>query len=310
MSRRIALIFCAVAIATTAPVVVLHAGAADATIERIRSTGTILLGYREDGRPFSRVDSNGIPSGYSIALCQQVVETARRELKLPSLSVKWIPVRAESRPELRFAMLEAGQIDLLCGADSATLARRARVDFSIPVFPGGIGALVREDAPARLQDVLAGRGQVFHPVWRAAATQVLQARDFSVVAGTTSQTWLSQRMNDLDVVAAVAPVQSYDEGIKRLADRRSDVFFGERAILLDAAKRHAGGRDLRMIDRQFTYEPLAFAVARGNDDFRLLVDRALSRLYRSAAIGAVYTSAFGEPDAATLAFFRWNALPE
>jgi ABC-type amino acid transport substrate-binding protein len=158
--------------------------------------------------------------------------------------------------------------------------------------------------------VLAGRAQTFHPVWRASALQVLRARDFSVVSGTTSQTWLAQRMKDLDVVAGVAPVGSYGEGLQRVIDRRSDVFFGERAILLDAAKRRDGGRDLRVIDRLFTYEPVALTLPRGDDDFRLMVDRALSRLYRSAAIGPIYTAAFGEPDAATLDFFRWNALPE
>jgi ABC-type amino acid transport substrate-binding protein len=310
MSRRIALIFCAVALFATAPLVVLHAGTAGDTIARIRATGHLTLGYREDARPFSYSDSAGNPSGYSIALCRQIAEDARRELRMPSLSVKWVPVHAEARAEQRFAVLQGGHIDLLCGADSVTLSRRNDADFSIPIFPGGIGALLREDAPVRLREVLAGRGQPFHPVWRASATQVLQSRDFSVVAGTTSQTWLSQRMKDLDVVAGVAPVHSYDEGIQRLVDRRSEVLFGERAILLDAAKRHGDGRDLYVVDRQFTYEPMALALARGDDDFRLLVDRALSRLYRSAAIGPIYTAAFGEPDAATLTFFRWNALPE
>lgn len=310
MSRRIALIVGAVAIVSTAPLVVVHAAAPDGTMARIRSTGTITLGYREDARPFSFVDASGTPAGYSIALCQRIVDAAKRDLNLPALKVKWVPVRADNASDDRFTMIETGQVDLLCGADSVTVGRRAKVDFSIPIFPGGIGALLRTDAPARLQDVLAGRGQPFQPVWRASATQVLQTRDFSVVAGTSSQAWLSQRMKDLDVIAGVAPVRTYGDGIMRLIDRRSDVLFGERAILLDAAKRHADGRDLRVVDRQFTYEPVALAMARDSGDFRLLVDRALSRLYRSAAIGPLYTAAFGEPDAETLTFYRWNALPE
>ena len=65
-----------------------------------------------------------------------------------------------------------------------------------------------------------------------------------------------------------------------------------------------------MVYRLFTFEPLAFALARGDEDFRLVVDRALSRFYRSGNIASIYTSAFGEPDENAVTFFRWNALPE
>jgi polar amino acid transport system substrate-binding protein len=64
-------------------------------------------------------------------------------------------------------------------------------------------------------------------------------------------------------------VDSYDAGIKRVLDRNSDVFFGDRAILLEAAKRSPSAGDLVVLDRLFTYEPLALALARNDDDFRL-----------------------------------------
>jgi polar amino acid transport system substrate-binding protein len=57
----------------------------------------------------------------------------------------------------------------------------------------------------------------------------------------------------------------------------------------------------------FTFE---LALGRGDDDFRLAVDRALSRIYRSGEIGGLCTDVFGEPDENALAFFRWNALPD
>jgi len=88
------------------------------------------------------------------------------------------------------------------------------------------------------------------------------------------------------------------------------VLFGDRAILLDAATRGPSADDLIVLEREFTYEPLALAFARGDEDFRLLVDRTLSRLYRSGEIGDIYKSFFGEPDADVLAFFRFVALPE
>src|ERR1051325_7108679 len=270
MSRRFALVCCAVALGSMAPLAVVTAAAEDSTTARIRATGRLTLGYRADARPFAYTDESGLPAGYSIALCQTVANQVKRDLRMPALNVEWKPVAFDER----FRSLRLGQIDLLCGADTVTLGRRSEADFSIPIFPGGIGALLRSDSSARLRDVLSGRGQPFHPVWRASATQLLQARDFSAVAGTTAETWLGRRLNDLDVLAGVALVDSYNAGVQRVVQRRSDALFGERAILLDLAKRHADARNLIVLDRLFTYESAAVALPPGDEDSRVLVDRA------------------------------------
>jgi putrescine:ornithine antiporter len=275
------------------------------TLDRIRNTGRVTLGHRVDTRPFSYRDESGQAAGYSVALCQQIVDALKREPGLSGLTVEWVPVTVSDR----FSAVLQGRVDLLCGAETVTLARRSVVSFSIPIFPGGIGVLVRADAPARLREVLSGQGQIFRPTWRASALQVLRARAFSAVEGTTAETWLTERIKTLQVIADVSRVGSHDAGVRAVLDRRSDAFFGERAALLDAAS-HRPARDLMVLDRLFTYEPLALAFERGDDDLRLLVDRALSRFYGSTAMVDLYTKWFGEPDDTTLTFFRWNRLPE
>ena len=49
---------------------------------------------------------------------------------------------------------------------------------------------------------------------------------------------------------------------------------------------------------------------RGDDEFRLVVDRTLSRLFRSKEMGPLFTSYFGAPDVGTLEFFQSVALPD
>jgi ABC-type amino acid transport substrate-binding protein len=158
--------------------------------------------------------------------------------------------------------------------------------------------------------VASGRPAEFRPFWRGTVGQILQEQTFSVVKGTTSEGWLAGRAKDFQIAAKVAPVESYDVGVQRVLDRTVNVFFGDRALLLDAVKRSPSGRDLVVVDRLFTHEPLALALPRGDEDFRLLVDRTLSRLYRSGEIGAIYAKWCGEPDENALTFFRWNALPD
>jgi ABC-type amino acid transport substrate-binding protein len=123
-------------------------------------------------------------------------------------------------------------------------------------------------------------------------------------------TWLSGKLDEFKIDAKIVPVENYKIGVQHVLARSTDVLFGERSILLDAAKNSSASRDLLVLDRHFTVEPLAFALARDDDDFRLLVDHSLSSLSRSGEAQTLYKRFFGEPDENTLAFFRVSTLPE
>jgi putrescine:ornithine antiporter len=169
--------------------------------------------------------------------------------------------------------------------------------------------MLRADSSFRLREVLS-KGQQAGPFWRASPAQILEEQTFSVVKGTTSESWLAGRANTLQIAAKTVPVDSYDAGIRRVLDRSSNVFFGDRAILLDAAKRSPSAEDLVVLDRRFTYEAIALALQRGDDDFRLVVDRTLSKLFGSAGFRDVYAKSFGKADEDVLTFYRQSALPE
>jgi ABC-type amino acid transport substrate-binding protein len=282
------------------------AAAAAGTLDQIKAAGRVRLGYRPDARPFSYRDESGTAAGYSVAVCQQVINTIAHELALPTLTFDWVPVTVEDR----FAAVQQGKIDLLCTPDAESLASRKDVSFSIPIFPGGLGAMVRADAPLMLQQILNGKPATQQPVWRASAGQLLQTQTFTVVAGTPAADWVAAKLKEFQLTAEVAPVSSYDAGVQALLDRKANVFFADRSILLDAAARNQQSIKLVVLERRFTDTPLALALPRGDEDFRLAVDRALSRLYSSEKIKPIYTKYFGEPDASVLTFLRWNTLPE
>jgi len=298
---------CVIALLAVVPLALAEAPPAPAgTLDQIKAGASIKLGYRSDAQPLSYKDESGKAAGYSVALCERIAAATKAKLGLAELAIQWVPVTIENR----FHALQQGDIDLLCGAETATLARRGEVAFSIPTFPGGIGALLRADAPANLRQVLSERPAKFRPQWRGTVGQVLQAQTFSVVAGTTSEGWLAGKIKDFKIASKVNPVETYDGGLRSVLDRTSNVLFGDRAILLDAAKRSPSAGDLIVLDRMYTYEPLALALRRGDEDFRLLVDRTLSELYRSGEIGGIYAKYCGEPADNVLTFFRWNALPD
>jgi polar amino acid transport system substrate-binding protein len=277
------------------------------TSDRVRDTNKLVLGYRTDAQPFSYRDTSGAPAGYSVTLCQKIADQVKVEFGLPKLAVEWVPVTLAER----INAVAQGKIDLMCGADSVTLARRQDVAFSIPIFRSGIGAVLRANAPAPLREILSEGQPPPHPVWRASpARTILEKKTFSVVAGTASETWLAGRLSEFQLDATIVPVATYEAGLQRVLDGGSDVFFGDRPILLVTAKRSPAAEDLIVLDRLFTYEPVALVLARGDDDLRLVVDRTLSRLFRSKDFADLYANWFGRLDNDAVAFFRSSALPE
>jgi ABC-type amino acid transport substrate-binding protein len=292
-----------------APTLMLPAEKAHApvlTLDRIRQSGMLRLGYYADAGPFSYQDESGRPAGYAIELCKEIAKDLRTELHMPAMAVEFVLVTGADR----YSLLQQGKLDLLCGPSVETLARRTQVSFSAPIFVGGLGALVRADAPAQIRDTLSGREPPYRPQWRGSIMLALQKRTFSAVPGTTSMTWLSSKLDEFKIDAQIVAVENYKVGVGRVLDRSTDVLFGERSMLLDAVKNSSASKDLVVLDRRFTYEPLAFALARDDDDFRLLVDRSLSSLSRSGQTQNLYREFFGEPDENALAFFRLNTLQE
>jgi putrescine:ornithine antiporter len=295
-----------VCLALAAPALAQKSGAAASpTLTRIKQSGRIRFGYQSDARPFSYRDQSGNAAGFTVALCKTVAGAVKDELGLQALNIEWIAVG----PADRFSAVSTGKVDAFCGADTDTWGRRQEVAFSLPVFPGGIGALLRKDAPERLSEIL-NQKPPSSPTWRASAGQLLTTQTFTVISGTTAEPWLDGKVKEFKLTSKVAPVTSYEAGITAVLDRRASVFFGDRAVLLETVAHHPSGSKLEVLDRLFTYEAFALPLPRGDEAFRALVDHTLSRLYPTADFRALYAQAFGEPSADVLTFYRWNTRPE
>jgi polar amino acid transport system substrate-binding protein len=277
------------------------------TLDRIRQNGKVMLGYRADAQPFSYRDGSGNPGGYSVALCQAIVDGLKTDLGLANLSIEWVPVTVDDR----FSAVQQGKVDLLCGAESETLSRRREVSFSLPIYPSGIGALLAANAPPELEAILERGSPPTRPIWRGSpARTLLEQQTFAVVANTRAVDWLRERAAAFDIDAKILPVDSYEAGVQSLIDGGSDVLFGDRAILLEAAKRNPAAHDVTLLDRRFTNEPVALVLARGDEDFRLVVDHKLSQTIRSDAFRGLYARWFGEFDQSSARFFRDTVLPD
>ena len=276
-------------VAACAAIFLLIASQAQADVLARLSQGEPLkVGFREDAAPFSYRNDLGHPVGFTIELCGVIVGDLKRELGLPDLLVEFIPVGAEDR----FAALQDGAIDLLCGATTATLARREMVDFSIPTFIDGASVLYRKDGPADFEG--------------------LAGRKVGVRGGTTTEAALQATLTELSVAAEVVSVSDHTDGLAMLEENELAAYFADQSILLFLLLKSGAKDQLWLSGRFFTREPYALALPRGDDDFRLFVDRSLSRLYRRGAVGGLFTKSFGlaKPSQLVEALYMISPLPE
>ncbi len=258
------------------------------TLKKIKDSGTISIGYREQSVPFSFRGNDGKPSGYSIDLCQRIATGIQQQLKLAKLDVKWVPVT----PETRIASVVNGTVDLECGSTTNTLSRQEQVDFSHMIFVDGGSLLVKADKVSAMQD--------------------LGGKKIAVIPGTTTETAVRASLQKSFVTAQIVPVKEHREGLAAVESGSADAYASDRVILIGLAVTAAEGK-FAIAEQYLSYEPYGFMLRRGDAPFRLAVNRVLSSLYRSREVMQIYARWFGklgEPGSLLIAMYALHALPE
>jgi ABC-type amino acid transport substrate-binding protein len=259
------------------------------TLERIEQEKVIRIAYREDAPPFSYKDKIGEPAGFMVDLCRAVAKKLAERRSLAALSVVYVPVTAKDR----FEAITQQKADLLCEPTSATLSRREMVDFSLPTFLDGASLMARAGGPKDL------RG--------------LAGRQIGVLAGTTTEESLRNSLKDAGITGEIVVVKTHGEGLAMLDDGKISAYFGDRSILLFLIKDSKAPGKLRLADDYLSVEPYALALPRGDSDYRLAVDRALSHIYRSGEIGPIFERTFGgnaKPSQILQTLYLISGLPD
>jgi len=241
------------------------------TLERVATTRTVQVGFVADQAPFVTKGPDAAPAGYAIDLCAVVVRAIGRRVE--GVTARYV----ETTIADAFGAIAAGRIDLLCGAVSATLARRESVSFSEPIFLTGASALVHAHPPHNLHELFLGGYEISPP--RSLEMAPFARLRIGVRTGTTTEAVLRQALASGGYSAAVVGYAAPLDGLAALEDHQIDAYFGDRALLIGllAKARHPG--DLELGARLFSREVYAIAMRRGDEDLRLLVDRALTEFY-------------------------------
>ena len=276
--------------ALAALVVSAHAQSKGGTLAKIKASGAISLGYRENSTPFSFVEAGKEPIGFSVDLCREVAAGIRRQLKLPDLKINWVSVTIGDR----IKMVVDGKVDLECGSTTNTLSRREVVDFSLPTFIDG-GSYIAK-AAARLQSI-----------------KDLDGKKIGIIAGSSTEKAFAAAATKVFVKPEMVFVKDHDEGFRAVRDGKVDAYASDRMILFGlVVTAKVDLNDWFLAPELYSYEPYGLMMRR-DPEFRLAVDRQLARIYRSGEIIKIvgnWFGALGEPPDLLKAVFILNSYPE
>ena len=241
-------------------------------LKRIKASGTVRLGYRQDAIPFSFEGPGSRPYGYSLDLCHAIVDDLARTVGVASLRIEYRRVTAADR----IAQVVDGRIDLECGATTNTAERRRQVAFSPLIFVAGTRLLVRHGSALRSVRDLAGR-------------------QVAVVRGTTNEQAMNQlaalRKGSFTVLAA----DDYEQALQKLAADEVDALAADDILLTG----YIAGKGLRgryaVVGELLSYEPYGIMFARDDAPLAEAVDATFRRLAASREIRWIYNKWFLRP---------------
>lgn len=268
----------------------IQAQGVDSRLKKIAATKTLTIAYRADATPFSFTDETKQVGGFSIDLCKRVANLIESQIKVQGLQVKWQQVTTQNR----FDAVAKGQADMECGASTVTLSRLKQVDFSNYIFIETTGLLVKAASGARSLSDLSGK-------------------NIAVVAGTTNERAVNTQLKQRKLSATVIPFKSRDEAFAALEAGKADAFASDKLLLLGVASKARDQKSLALLSDDLSFEPYGIVLPRGDADFRLAVNSALSQLYGSGEITEIFNrwfGMFGDPGAVTRVMFLLGTIPE
>jgi glutamate/aspartate transport system substrate-binding protein len=242
---------------------------ANSRLKVITSTKVIKIAHRTDARPFSFLNDNNEPVGFTIDLCKLVVNSIEQQTGIANLKIEWVPVTVQTR----FAAVASGKADMECGASTATLGRMKEVDFSSFVFVESTGMVVTRASNIRSFADMAGK-------------------KIAVAGGTTNEQAILAQLKQQKIEAMLVSVKNGAEAIAMLESGNADGFASDKLLLVGAPMKNP--QALVMLPDDLSVEPYAIALPRGDWAFRLAVNTGLAQIYRDGRVVGVFKAWFDQ----------------
>jgi len=241
-------------------------------IDKIKSSGEITLGFRESSIPFSYRDDQQKPVGYSMDICRGIVDALKKDLNLPQLRIKEVPVTSSTR----IPLVANGTVDLSCDSATNNAQRQQQVSFAPTTFVTATRfASLKKSNLKDLPD--------------------LKRKTVISTAGTSNIRWLTQVNAQRKLGMRIMPAKDHSEGFLTVASGRATAFFMDDILLAGLVANSRNPDEWAISEKAYTVEPYGVIEPKDDPQFKQAVDNAVKAMMRDGTVEKLYAKWFTQP---------------
>jgi glutamate/aspartate transport system substrate-binding protein len=225
------------------------------TLANIKRTHVVRLGYRESSPPFSFLDHSNRPIGYSLELCEAIVEEIGVEVDDANLKVEYVKVTSDDR----IPAVVDNKIDLECGSTTANAERARQVAFSPLIFVAGTKLMVPKTSSISASTDLKGKTVV-------------------VTKGTTNEQAMGTIDKKFSLGLNIVTSPDHEQSYQMLADGKADAFATDDILLYGLIARHKAQAKFKVTGEYLSYDPYGIMYRKGEPQLKAVVERTFQKL--------------------------------
>ncbi len=249
-----------------------HAQALDGTLKKIKDNGTITLGVRDSSVPFSYLDDNQKPVGYSIDLCMKIVDAVKANLKMPNLNVVMQPVTSATR----IPLMANGTIDLECGSTTNNLERQQQVSYVDTTFVTANRLVSKKSS-------------------KITSLADLKGKTLVSTSGTSNLKQVTQINGDKNLGINVVTANDHSNAFQMVETDRAAAFAMDDILLYSLVASSKNPGDYVISSEALSVEPYGIMLRKDDPAFQKLADNAIEAVFKSGEINKIYSKWFLSP---------------
>ena len=242
------------------------------TLAKVKASGAITFGYREASFGFSYLDGGAKPVGYSIDICNRIVEAIKTELKLPAIEIKYQAVTSANR----IPLVQNGTVDIECGSTTNLVERQKLVAFSPDIFRYTVRTLVKTDSGIK-------------------SIADLQGKTVVTTAGTTSFRLLREADKGRSLEVNQLAGKDHTDSFLLVESGRAQAFVLDDILLAGQIANARNPKDFAIVGESLRTENQSLMLRKDDPEFKAVVDRVVGGMMKSGEMEKLYNRWFMSP---------------
>jgi glutamate/aspartate transport system substrate-binding protein len=239
------------------------------TLANIKKSHVVRLGYREASPPFSFLDQANRPIGYSLELCEAIVDEIGVEVDDADLKIEYVKVTSDDR----IPAVVQNKIDLECGSTTANAERAKQVAFSPLMFVAGTKLMVPKASGI------------------SAATD-LKGKTVVVTKGTTNEQAMHNVDKKFSLGLNIVTAGDHEQSYQMLVDGKADAFATDDILLYGLIARHKAQDKFKVTGDYLSYDPYGIMFRKGEPQLSAVVERTFHKLGSNRDLIPLYNKWF------------------